>query len=167
MSLLFFCVCDPQLILLAVPPVSFETVGGKMQLAHPNLSHFQANLRMAHPDCLSVAEKALLDAIHSANAQWSQTQCPSSATTSSSLLPAVSTAATLHLVSQSLPAVESRQTLVLQSLRAKLEEVDRNARADVHSTQMIQTIPEFVTVMALPYSALQQGHSTADDGKIK
>ncbi|KAH3765461.1 hypothetical protein Pelo_2674 [Pelomyxa schiedti] len=91
--------------------------------------------------CLSVAEKALLDAIHGGNAQWSQTQCPSSATTSSSLLPAVFTAATLHL-----------------SLRAKLEEVD--------STQMIQTIPEFVTVVALPYSALQQGHSTADDGKI-
>ncbi|KAH3764907.1 hypothetical protein Pelo_3239 [Pelomyxa schiedti] len=66
--------------------------------------------------------------------------------------------ATLHLVSQSLPAVQSRQTLVLQSLCAKLEEVD--------STQMIQTIPEFVTVVALPYSALQQGHSTADDGNI-
>ncbi|KAH3722993.1 hypothetical protein Pelo_18301 [Pelomyxa schiedti] len=71
---------------------------------------------------------------------------------------AVFTAATLHLVSQSLPAVHSRQTLVLQSLCAKLEEVD--------STQMIQTIPEFVTVVALPYSALQQGHSTTDDGKI-
>ncbi|KAH3767078.1 hypothetical protein Pelo_1058, partial [Pelomyxa schiedti] len=100
------------------------------------------------------------------NGQWSSTTCTST-TSSSSLsqpLPA-SSAASVHLLTQPPPAVESRKTLVLASFQAQIEEEDKKPKLHAE-TDPLRTIPEFVVVRALPSTALKPNHNETDDYNI-
>ncbi|KAH3767071.1 hypothetical protein Pelo_1051 [Pelomyxa schiedti] len=110
---------------------------------------------------LSIEEQSLAEMNLHQNGQWSST------TSSSSLsqpFPA-SSAASLHLLTQPPPAVESRKTLVLASFQAQIEEEDKKPKLHAE-TDPLRTIPEFVVVRALPSTALKPNHNETDDYNI-